>query len=315
MSQDVAHANARNVTRHDLNCHLASLADRKAGGVELIVASRLLKVYADESGIHRGSKRCVVAGYLGSPHKWQRFSQAWQKVLCPEWQVFHAKEFFGRKGRPLKLDEATVFLDRLLGVIEDHDMHPFASSVIIEDWLSLGHGVRAYLTGGELRSNGRVIGGAPNTPYFLGFWHALFKVSHMVQSTKTVEFIFDRQDEYRRRALHTFNLASAALARHQGNSFGLCTFANKAEHPPLQVADLLAHCIYNLPNEDNPLRKRAEMACAKGGFYRERYDAACIADFLDFTLSPTLRRTLEAIPEPTKKAGRRTGASFSDREE
>jgi hypothetical protein len=41
----------------------------------------MLSAYFDESGTHRGSPICVVAGLVASPSQWERLTASWQKVL------------------------------------------------------------------------------------------------------------------------------------------------------------------------------------------------------------------------------------------
>lgn len=66
-------------------------------GKHLILVVRSF-VRTDESGIHSGSKVCVVAGYMASPSKWKKFDVAWRAVLT-EYRVpfFHGKVFYARK--------------------------------------------------------------------------------------------------------------------------------------------------------------------------------------------------------------------------
>ena len=57
-----------------------------------------MEVYADESGIHGGSKMCVLAGFSGGRRKFIALEKEWASVLkqfgVPAEKGFHAKTFF-----------------------------------------------------------------------------------------------------------------------------------------------------------------------------------------------------------------------------
>lgn len=42
----------------------------------------MIDAYLDESGIHDGSKVCVIAGYFGGPGQMKRFEKAWKETLA-----------------------------------------------------------------------------------------------------------------------------------------------------------------------------------------------------------------------------------------
>lgn len=278
--------------------------DREASGVGLIVAAKIaLKAYADESGIHDGAERCVIAGYFASPHKWRRFSGDWESYLNDAWPVFHAKEFFGCDGRPLDFQGAERFLDNLLGVIERHDIYPFAGEVVLRDWRGLSYGERRYLTGAYKRPSGKLHGGAPHRPYQLCFAHAVVEVAAAVKPGKKVEFVFDRQDQFAPLALELYQGSEDSLPKEHTRKLGGCTFEKKDDMPPLQVADLLAHCVYSRHDDPNPMRSRARLASAKGGFEVAIYDARSLEIILEM-LSPEEREYLRSI-EPPRHRGRR----------
>src|ERR1035437_3633853 len=57
-----------------------------------------MEAYFDESGIHGGSKRCVIAGCSGGRQKFKQFEARWRSLLfdfgIPETEGFHSKSFF-----------------------------------------------------------------------------------------------------------------------------------------------------------------------------------------------------------------------------
>lgn len=239
----------------------------------MIMATAItLRAYADESGIHDGAERCVIPGYFASPHKWLRFSKEWGRCLNEAWPTFHAKDFFGRAGRPLSRQAADLFLSDLLRVIERHDIYPFAGEVILTDWVALSYGERKYLTGAQLNNRGKLHGGAPNRPYYPCFVNALIKVARTVRPGKIVEFVFDRQKHFAPLALELYGLAEGTLPLGVRAKLRGCSFFGKEGLPPLQVADLLAHCLYKRDGDVNARRVRAGRVCAKGGFEFEIYD-------------------------------------------
>ena len=83
----------------------------------------MMEAYADESGIHNGSKRCVVAGYVGGRREWQRFVDAWsatpKEFGIAETVGFHAKVFFKTDRFGNRFGPYKAWSTRLMGVNPD----------------------------------------------------------------------------------------------------------------------------------------------------------------------------------------------------
>jgi len=208
--------------------------------------------FFDESGIHGGARRCVLAGYIGSVRQGLLFEKAWLKVLSdfnlPE---FHAKKFFAAREEPyrsLSSEEQRKLLDGLLGAIHQHGITPVAASVVKRDFEQLTQNERRFVTGGLVGGNGNYrwrTSGAPSKPYFLVFQWCIAKAVKLAKVGKVVQFIFDQQNEYAPLALQLFQEAKLLLSPEESARVGGCAFLSRLDAPPLQAADLLAHCWYS----------------------------------------------------------------------
>jgi hypothetical protein len=58
-----------------------------------------LQAYLDESGIHRGSRICAIADFVGQQQEWERIEQLWSQVPAREGiTAFHMTEFESHLG-------------------------------------------------------------------------------------------------------------------------------------------------------------------------------------------------------------------------
>lgn len=140
-----------------------------------------VEVYLDESGIHNGSRRCVVAGYCGGRRKLILLERDWLKTLddfgIPREEGFHAKDFFKRSKLGKRFGpyegwsdrKAREFLASLLHAIDDQGLNAVGGAVFIEYFNSLPHNLRRWLTGGiyDAKKGKWLTSGAPGKPYFL----------------------------------------------------------------------------------------------------------------------------------------------------
>jgi hypothetical protein len=218
-----------------------------------------MEVYADESGIHNGSKRCVLAGYAGGRRKLLELEKKWDSVLkefgIPSDVGFHAKTFFktGRDGKKFGVysgwseSKAEDFLDEIVNAIRNSQVNPVAGAIDIEYFNSLSYNLRRWLTGGLYDENRRtwIKSGAPTKPYFFPFYQIIIGGATYAKDGVQVDYIFDRQDNFKKHALNLWNVMKDELNWRTGRHLGVISFASRLERIVLQAADLLAFCIYN----------------------------------------------------------------------
>ena len=232
-----------------------------------------MEVYADESGIQAGSKRFVLAGYAGGRNSLKSFEREWAATLkqyqIPEDVGFHAKSFFKRSanGRRFGVYEgwsdkkADQFLQGLVDCVLAHKMYPVGASIEMSLFNSLSYNLRRWLTGGVYDEGRRtwVKSGAPTKPYYWAFFQVLIGGAAEAKSGVKVDFIFDRQDDFRKHALNLWNEFKDELQWQTGDHLGTITFASRLERTALQAADLIAFCTYH-GDEYNANTERLDIA-------------------------------------------------------
>lgn len=224
----------------------------------------MMEVYVDESGIHKNTdlppKRCVVAGFSGGRRKWLSFEREWVALLVefgiPACVGFHAKTFFNRdkdgRRRGVYKDwdtaKSEAFLDGLLGIIDTHQLHAIGGAVDLQVFHGLSHNMRCWLTGGIYDDVGAKWqrSGAPNKPYYYAFQQAIVGGAEPASDGVQVDFIFDRQDEFRKYALDMWNTMKDGFSWQTGSHLGRIGFFSRLERIALQAADLLAYCCYHV---------------------------------------------------------------------
>ncbi|MCH8994553.1 MAG: DUF3800 domain-containing protein [Chloroflexi bacterium] len=219
--------------------------------------------YADDSGTHKGSEFCLVAGYIGSPRQWKLFRRDWREALgdVPE---FHAKDFFPRAAWKSSESpyhgwderQAAAFLDRLLGIIDSYDLRPIGGATKTEDFFSLTEAQRTWITGatlltrthvhaGEAEITDKVVQheGSPQRPYFVVFPAFFVEAMRATKSAKKprIHFYFDRQGAAEVRAKEAFDLFKQHLEIPEAANLASLTYAESDEEVGLQAADLYAY--------------------------------------------------------------------------
>jgi len=236
---------------------------------ELVCVVKPLYVFFDESGIQEGSQSCVVAGYMGSVRQCLLFDEGWRRELgkfdLPE---FHAKRFFSRHARPFcdwPPTQRLELLQGLLNVINLHRVTPIGAVIDVLEFQRRTLAERRFFTGG-LIARGRkrwLTTGAPSRPYFLAFQSCIAQALHCAKTGKVVHFVFDQQDTFAPLALQVFNEARVLLTADDSKKMGGCVFLSRKEAPPLQAADLLAHCWYAYGKSGESLSREREYALIK----------------------------------------------------
>jgi uncharacterized protein DUF3800 len=281
---------------------------------ELVVAASLLALYADESGIHGAAPHCVLAGYVASTAQWKSFDCEWKRAfrkLPYPISEFHAKYYFPRGGDYRKYNvpeqECRDLLDRLLTVIETHNLHAFGVGVDVPYFTSLTWGERAWLTGGRLKGT-TLQGGAPSRPYHLCFNHAIFEAIKLAKPGKRIDFFFAQQRQFMGLAAQHFDTISDYLDAHRRKKIGTIAFPSASEVSALQAADLLANCCYSLfvNREAMPKEKQyAFLRCRKDlsfkGWAKDTFDTLFAGHFKAEGLA--ILRAMEPPPNRKKDGG------------
>ena len=208
----------------------------------------MLVAYMDDSGTHDTSPNTVLAGYWGSVNEWRRFERAWRAVIDSEGiERFHAKEFWPRipgKGRigpyATWTDERHArFIDRLLKVIEETKITPFACGMLASEWEQLSAAHKQAMTSNSVeRLQQRTL---------LPLHRILLRIPTYCHSHKVMHFVMEldcKKPAVQHGMLNAFGAVKHGLeqdcnplAAHVGN----LTFEKPKDATPLQAADLLAY--------------------------------------------------------------------------
>lgn len=216
-----------------------------------------MEAYMDESGIHSGAPRCLIAGCSGGIQKIRSFEKRWLEILL-EFEIpvavgFHAKTFFGvdkygkRSGiyRTWSHQKSYDFMDAMIGAIGDNALNPVGAAITVGVFKDLPLNFRRWITGGiyDVERSKWKTSGAPSKPYFFAFHHALISGCRNAKSGVVVDFLFDRQEEFSGLALNMWNdlkKQPTKIATHLGG----IGFYSRFERVSLQAADLIAYCGY-----------------------------------------------------------------------
>jgi hypothetical protein len=213
----------------------------------------MLRAYLDESGTHKGSPVCTIAGYMGSVKRWDEFERKWKAILDGERiNEFHAKRFWARTHGGERVDEykgwadeqAQRFLSRLLNIFERTDIYPFGAGIIVNEWEKLSLEQRRWLTGAEYLKGREefTTSGSPTKPYFVPFHTCVFIPAKYCKSNLKVHFVADANEHLESWALRVFQ--DLKTRTEFGERLGDFTFSDSRAACGLQAADLLAYLSY-----------------------------------------------------------------------
>lgn len=222
--------------------------------------------YGDDSGTHKGSKVCLVLGYIGSPRQWKLFRRDWQDILkalnvpVGAKREFHAIDFFDRRRwRSRKSPyhdwtdtKARDFLLELLDTIHRRRLEPIGGATNTEDFFAYSESQRRWITGatlhtmthwheGEFEIIDKLAGheGSPNRPYFVVFPGFLVDAMNASKGDSEVHLCFDRQNDVEARAKEAFDSFKGAVP--EAASLVSLTYAESEDEVALQAADLYAY--------------------------------------------------------------------------
>ena len=222
--------------------------------------------YGDDSGTHKGSKVCLVLGYIGSHRQWKLFRHDWQDALTAlklpagAKREFHAKDFFDRRRwRSRKSPyhnwtdtQARDFLRKLLDAIHRRHLEPIGGATNTVDFFAYSKSQRRWITGatlytmthwhqGEFEVIDKLAGheGSPNRPYFVVFPGFLVDAMNASKDDSEVHLYFDRQKDVEARAREAFDSFKRSVP--EAASLVSLTYAESEDEVGLQAADLYAY--------------------------------------------------------------------------
>lgn len=204
--------------------------------------------FSDESGTHdtlglqKGSEVAAVVGYLSWDTRWKTFCGQWQEVLCRyEVPDFHYSEFMNDENGPKdpnwpyhgwSREKHDRFIRELIPIARNNTIMGIGGLVSVQDYNDIIPDSAKY-----------------DHPYhfcfdlFFGAMRLFLRTASNWGYTspfapgEKVAFFFDRQDQFKHKALEQYD---HAVTHDDDSRWGSITFANRKEDClPLQAADLL----------------------------------------------------------------------------
>lgn len=253
----------------------------------------MLKAYLDESGTHEGASALSLAGFVAGARQWVQLDRSWRAELRREGlEEFHATEFFKDGFNGWGRRKRVEFLDRLTKPVLRLKMHAIGGVVPMASYRRLPEEARRYLTGGaKNRGRGKWVGsGRPSAAYFVVFPFALAKAASYANPGVKVHFYLDRHDQYEGYARDWFSELQE-LDKEFGDALEDVTFVDSKKHPGIQLADLLAHLLYQMRGRESldPLQE----LCIKRLRVRSGENLILFDDY-------SLKKLLSGLPEAVR---------------
>jgi hypothetical protein len=227
----------------------------------------LFRAYMDESGIHGGSRVCVVAGFVAPLAICTALEREWRRLLKAfNLRHFHAKDFASVSlegmpwlavSAPAKPRSKADFVRCATSIITSElwkdergkqRAYAVAAAVHVDDFKARSLDERRWLTGGVLAagtSRKWRSTGAPMKPYFLSFQQCVMDAIRfgMHNQSDKLHFVFDRQSDFEVSAL---SLCGVMRRQHKDVDLkmGDVVFTSKESAILLQVADFMAYEAY-----------------------------------------------------------------------
>ncbi len=210
----------------------------------------MIRVYMDDSGTHKDSPYCLIAGYWGGSGQWAKFERGWRQILN-EYKVpeFHAKQYWARDQNKQRVGpykgwselRRKQFLFELLTVIGKYKVYPFAHGVRRSEWQKQSAEERQMLCGATdtLR--------APDNPMFMAFRTCVLRTIRHCKPGVVMHFVFDSNENTDGWAVICYGELKRLLAKANdpnARHIGDLTFVDSARAWPVQAADLLAYEAY-----------------------------------------------------------------------
>jgi hypothetical protein len=201
----------------------------------------------DDSGTHDGSHNCVIAGYWGTVKEWSRLEKRWKSVLQSEGiEEFKGNEFWprpeGNRIGPYKTwtdARHWDFIDRLLEIIEDTRVYPFASGFVRNEWDNLNPFLKRVFAG--LKDDAKE---SDIRSVVFPFTWCVGRIADYCKRDNLIHFVVDDDRRMARFAAQVYTTLKRETIREKGALecvLGDLTFADSRIAVPLQAADLLAY--------------------------------------------------------------------------
>ena len=205
--------------------------------------------YIDDSGV-QDRRVCGLAGFVGTIAQMDRLDREWKSTLekfeVPAEKGFHSKEFFHHEGCFKEWNRARwrSFLNRLLDAIYKSRAVCIGSMIDVSYFMSMSEDQRRWFTGG-FRGGQWDSEGSPSNPYFAALTGAVVGAAKNTPVGQKVTLIFDRQDQYEKKARMTYNdMLKFDIPDVTGKLADDIIFSSRFSAVVLQAADLMAYQAY-----------------------------------------------------------------------
>lgn len=188
----------------------------------------VIQIYLDESGTHKGSPVVTCAAYVGTVAAWDDWAIKWEEAKRPI-DIVHATDCEAMHGEfaSFTIEQRNEFASRILPVIAQADITPFAVGVRLHDYERVAQ---------EHPELGFMIG---ETPYIACLQWTLMTALNSIRGKRSNEHIavVHESNQYQEECGRTVDLLKE---RYPDLDF-LLTFAEKKLIAQLQAADALAY--------------------------------------------------------------------------
>ncbi|HEX9397932.1 MAG TPA: DUF3800 domain-containing protein [Burkholderiales bacterium] len=213
----------------------------------------ILTAYMDESGVHRGAQKTVMAGYVGYAGAWRKFEKKWVRMLKTfEIPYFHAKEIFQRDGiaKGWSEDKRNRTFRKSEKISQAHTIFGFSAVLPHDDY------DQHYKIVGN-RPKGTAI---PDSKYGLCFRMCMSALIVMVEQEligkkgpHTLHVVLEAGHQNAGDAERIFHLMKSEKSTESVRRLlGTITFGEKKECAGAQSADGLAYTSYALEELGTP---------------------------------------------------------------
>jgi hypothetical protein len=190
--------------------------------------------YFDESGKHKEASVVTMCGLVASSKEWQRLQIRWLRELRSAGlsKPFHMADCVGGHDEyeGWNIDKRERLQSRLIDTLVSIDFRAFGASVIRKHYDPLANRLR----------NRKI-----RDPWFLAFESAIQEMMHRTKEagkTDRINFVFDRQDEFRGRAHGLYGMIlENGTELGYFNRMGTLAFSPKDNVCALQAADLVVY--------------------------------------------------------------------------
>ena len=193
--------------------------------------------YLDESGHHAQAEVITISGIVAPARAWKLLQKTrWAKAMRGFTMPYHHSDVLNEQKKLLEAgdtdgakeyDELQI---KLISTLSEIEYFGFGASLVRADWELY----KSLLNKTEEYQN----------PWFHVFETAIAEIMHRTEDefgiTAPISFIFDRQDQFSKRALEIYNQA-LALDLPYRHRLGALSFVPKDRIRPLQAADLFTY--------------------------------------------------------------------------